>query len=452
MADGQSWTFSEANQRANRLAWYLRWAQGVTLGTNVGVFCDNSPEGVTLLVAISKAGGVYVVVDSKSPAERMRYIFTDSDCSLILTTAALALYLPSDLSQTVVLIDQYVDRCIPLTRPYPNLPPQGRAEDLVYVLYTSGTTGQPKGVMVTRANVTHFAMTAQSHLPLAAGLRLLQSFSLSFDAAGYAVYLALCRGSTAVFPGSDLVAAAAQCDLIVATPTFLSRLDLDQLPRLRYIICGAEPFPDSLLAQLAAHAELFNLYGPTETTIAVTGSRLAVGKPISIGRPFSGTHAYIVDAQDRLVPIGVVGDLWIGGPTVTAGYVNRLEQTAAKFRPNPFGPGRVYQTGDRARWLPSGEIEYLGRRDNQIKLGGFRIELEEIETALHKYPSVERCLTLMRDNRLVAYVQPLTVDLPQLKQHLRQQLPHYMVPAEYILLERFEVNTNGKIDRTRLPS
>ncbi|KAJ1909959.1 hypothetical protein IWQ60_010901 [Tieghemiomyces parasiticus] len=450
-SDTLTLTFTQTVILARRLGQELRTRYRSGSGTVIGVFTENDVAGAFAMISVGASGAAYVVADSKQPAERLDYIFRDSGCRLILTTATLRPYLPLSLANLpVLLVDPYL-ALPPTTDSGATLSPLGTPDDLAYILYTSGTTGRPKGVMVTRANVVNFAFTALRRVPFHDGISIFQPFSLSFDAAGTAIYLGMVHGSTIVFPGTDLTAAMRRCDMLIGTPSYLARLPWDNLPRLQYVAAGAEAFTARLKSQLCSRAQVFNGYGPTETTIIVLGSWITANCPITIGRPYPNTLAYIVGPDGRLLPPGVAGDLWIGGPSVTAGYLHRPELTAEKFIANPFGPGRVYKTGDRARYRPDGNVEYLGRVDHQVKVGGFRIELEEIETTLQRHPAVTGAVVLVRDDKLVGYVQTSGLDMTTARTFLHQHLPHYMIPRHLVSVAQFTLLPSGKVDRSKLP-
>ncbi|MBU6346822.1 MAG: amino acid adenylation domain-containing protein, partial [Cyanobacteria bacterium REEB494] len=347
-----------------------------------------------------------------------------------------------------------------------------------YVLYTSGSTGRPKGVMVPHGALTNFLCSMQKSPGIERTDRLLAITTLAFDIAGLELYLPLIAGArliiasrAAVVDGKQLIHLLQQHEitLLQATPAGWQMLLASGWEGKRDLkaLAGGEALPGSLAeALLPRTASLWNLYGPTETTIWSTTQLIHRPDAISIGRPIANTQIYVLDCLLQPRPIGVVGDLYIGGEGVARGYLNRPELTAERFIPNPFGPGRLYKTGDLARWLPDGNIEYLGRVDHQVKIRGFRIELGEIEAVLGSHPAVQTCVVVARedapgDKRLVAYLVEAAPGLlptdtrervAALRSHLQSRLPDYMVPGAFVWLDALPLTPNGKVDRRALPA
>ncbi|MFM7174117.1 MAG: amino acid adenylation domain-containing protein, partial [Caldilinea sp.] len=363
--------------------------------------------------------------------------------------------------------------------PTSNLHRAVQPHHLAYAIYTSGSTGAPKGVLLTHGGLIHSIQSQIKLFELGPTSRLLQIVSFNFDVATGDVFLALCSGAALHLPAptqtltGDVLWAELHTRSIShlqAPVAVLALLPTAPLPALACLAVGGEALPTSLVREWAPGRTFFNVYGPTESTICATAMRCTVetldenGPPI--GTPLPGVGAVILGPAGELVPTGVVGELHLSGVQLARGYLNLPELTAEKFIPNPFGPGRLYKTGDLARWLPDGNIEYLGRIDQQVKIRGFRIELGEIEALLGSHPAVQACVVVAReevpgDKRLVAYlVEAAPGMLPAdprervaaLRSHLQRRLPDYMVPGTFVWLDALPLTPNGKVDRRRLPA
>ena len=435
--DSEVMTYRELNDKANQLARYLR-TLGVGPDVTVGLCVDRSTTMLVGLLGILKAGGAYVPLDPAYPKERLAFMIADARAPILLTQASLLRYrLQQDARSaqpplTVCLDTAWaaIDR-----QSRDDLVCQTSGDNLAYVIYTSGSTGRPKGVSIPHAALTNLLAAMSERPGLGPNDVLAALTSTSFDIAALELFLPLMAGARLLIASRDIAIDGVQLraaleqwrpTIIQATPsTWHTLVQAGWLGGAEIkALCGGERLTRELAGELLARTgELWNLYGPTETTIwSVTGRVLAAVEPISIGRPIANTQVYVLDAGLQPAPIGVPGELYIGGDGLARGYLRRPDLTAERFVPNPFGgkPGaRIYKTGDRARYLPDGSIEFLGRRDHQIKLRGFRIELGEIEAALGEHPAVHRCVVLAReaspasdsvgageDIRLVAYVTP----------------------------------------------
>jgi len=468
-------SYGELNARANRLAHHLR-GLGVGPDVRVGLCMERSFELVLGLLAVLKAGGTYVPLDPAYPEERLGFMLADSAPLLMLTDAGVKARLAGPAR-----IDLSADEAQWMHQPAENLDPAGiglTPAHVAYVIYTSGSTGRPKGVMVPHAALYNHTLWMQGAFPLDSSDRFLQKTSIGFDAAVWEFFNPLSFGAPLVLAPSNwqedprtLLLAIREHGIttLQAVPSLL-RLLLDTdggvaLRSLRRIFCGGEELPAPLAQQCRGRldAELINLYGPTETCIDASFwvcPRDFDGAKTTIGRPVANTRAYLLDNSLAPVPVGVAGELYLGGAGLARGYLDRPDLTAERFVPDPFGPAgaRLYRTGDLARWLPGGTLDYLGRNDFQVKLRGFRIELGEIEAQLAGYPDVREAAVLARENgagdpRLVAYYsadEPIAIDL--LRQHLSERLPEYMVPAAYVRLDVLPLTPNGKLDRKALPA
>jgi amino acid adenylation domain-containing protein len=477
--EGQALTYLQLNSRANQLAHYLR-KRGIGPDSCVGVCFDRSVDMVVSVLATLKAGGAYVPLDPKYPAERLRFMLSNSNCSVVLTSEAAAKHLPGTTA-AVVRVDGLTD--VLRSESSENLLAAVHGDNLAYVIYTSGSTGWPKGVAMTHralANVINW----QLEPPFVAS-RTLQFASLSFDVSFQELFSTWCSGSTLVLISDEVRAnATAMLRLLVSQKVerlFLPFVYLQHLAEaagtnaitpsnLREVITAGEqleitPQIAKFFSQLP-DCKLHNHYGPSETHVVTTySSRDPVADWATlppIGQPISNTQIYIVNADLTLAPVGIPGELLIGGTSLSRGYLDRPEATAEKYVPNPFGSergARLYRTGDLARYRDDGNIDFLGRIDNQVKIRGFRIELGEIEAALRTHSAIRDVVVLPREKNdgLVAYIvsdrEPLNGAeslASTLRAHLGARLPDYMVPAIYVELQRLPLTPSGKVDRRAL--
>jgi amino acid adenylation domain-containing protein len=470
--ENQQLTYRELNTRANQLAHYLLKC-GIGPDVLVGLCVERSLDMVVGLLGILKAGGAYVPLDPAFPPERIFFMLQDANVSVLLTQGKLAHNLPVSGARVVCLDTGWQE----IAKESPANPlKQANSENLAYVMYTSGSTGKPKGVQIPHRAVVNF-LTSMSREPgMEATDRMLAVTTVSFDIAGLEIYLPLSVGAcveiasrTVCRDGNELLSkvSASGTTMMQATPATWRMLLEAGWPRgtTLKILCGGEALPRDLASQLLERASsVWNMYGPTETTIWSAISRITSHNgPITIGRPIANTEVYILDSYLEPVPVGVLGELFIGGEGVARGYLHRPELTAEKFIPNPFRKGdseaRLYRTGDLARYLPNGEIECLGRIDHQVKLRGFRIELGEIESSLREHPGVSQNVVVAwehspGDKWLVAYVvvrQGDRVTAEDLRGFLRQKLPEYMLPSWFVFLASLPLTPNGKVDRRALP-
>ncbi|WP_163997847.1 non-ribosomal peptide synthetase, partial [Pyxidicoccus caerfyrddinensis] len=462
-------TYAQLDTRANALAHVLR-AHGVRAETRVALCLPRSPEWVVAVLAVLKAGGAFVPMDPAYPSGRLAFMLKDCAAPLLLTHSSLDVPAPHG----VLVLE--VDALTQQLSGQPSTPPAPLAsvEGLAYVIYTSGSTGQPKGVMVPHRGVPNLARSQVQPQGLGPGTRVLQFASPGFDAFVWEAIPTLLSGATlclasdeALQPGPALARLLKQQDVHVLslTPSALSALPAEGLDSLRTVVSGGEACSPELVARWAPGRTFLNVYGPTEATVCATFAPcVADGSTPPLGRPLPNVRVFVLDAHLQPVPVGVPGELFIGGVGVARGYLHRPSLTAERFVPDAFSgtPGsRLYRTGDRVRWSTNGQLEYLGRTDFQVKLRGFRIELGEVEAVLRSHPDVSDAVALVRDDgptgpRLVAYVVPsATASAPDsqvLRTFLAQQLPEHMVPSALMALPALPVSPNGKMDRAALPS
>jgi amino acid adenylation domain-containing protein len=464
----QQLTYQELNCRANQLAQYLR---GLEVGTEtlVGICIERSIEMVVGLLGILKAGGAYVPLDPTYPQERLALMLSDTQLQVLLTSEKLIAGLPKH-SALVVFLDRDW-KAISQEKQY-NLITNTKPTNLAYILYTSGSTGQPKGVAVehrSTVNFLHWARKVYTSEQLAG---VLASTSINFDLSVFELFVPLCWGGRVILAENALhlptLPAAENVTLLNTVPSAITELlRMNGIPDgVQTFNLAGEPLPHQLVQQLYQHhpsTQVFNLYGPTEATTYATFTLVQKGgsKSPTIGRPIANTQVYILDSHLRPVPIGIVGELYIGGAGLARDYFQRPDLTFEKFVLNSFSnqpDARLYKTGDLARYLSDGNIEFLGRRDHQVKIRGFRIELGEIEAVLTQHPMVQETVVLVREHsgehRLVAYVVPQQKPsvLNELRYFLKQKLPQYMIPLAFVSLDSLPLTPNGKIDRRALPN
>ncbi|KAJ1979696.1 hypothetical protein H4R34_002732, partial [Dimargaris verticillata] len=441
-------TYGQLNSQILHLAHILQVHYDVARGTRVAFLGQRSLDATLAILAIVQAGGTFVPIDSQFPADRVAFIFEDSGCAVVLATRQDVLKVPNFFSGGVIVVDDHRTESHATCRP--NFYDTSQPNDLAYIIYTSGTTGRPKGVMVeygSLVNIITEPTQSRHHRP---GTQLLQIFNVAFDGHLYHLFGALWHGATLVIAGGDPLLDLQRVDVAMVTPSFLIQVDPAQYPNLKVLRVAGEPCSSTMARRWAEQCELVNMYGPIETTIASHCAVLGAGKPVVIGKPLANVHCYVVDQNLALIPHGMTGELLIGGVGVARGYCNLPEITAERFFSNPFGPGRVYRTGDLVRWLPDGSLEYIGRCDNQVKLNGFRIELEEVESVAGQCRQVQQAAVLVHRNHLVCFVTPELSDFASLMDHLRQKLPHYIVPHTLVALAQFPTTINGKVDKNAL--
>ena len=479
--EGTTLTYRELDRRANQLANHLR-KSGVANGTLVALCVERSVEMVVGMLGVLKAGGAYVPLDPDYPAERLAFMLADAAAPVLLTQERLCGRLPAHAARVICL-----DFDWPAVAAESDLAPaEGATPDgLAYVIYTSGSTGRPKGALLTHRNVANCMRWVAETYEFGPGERIFQKTPFAFDLSVPEFYAPLMAGAAIVMarPGghgdSDYLANFIADQKITFThfvPSMLALfLEENNLPQrcqtLRWVCCNGEALPAETVARFyevfgALPVELHNLYGPTEAAVQVTaGACPREGEQtVSIGRPLPNTQIYLLDRRGQPVPVGVPGELFIGGVQVGRGYLNRPELTAQNFLSDPFSvrPGaQLYRTGDLARWLPDGRLAHLGRLDHQVKVRGFRIELGEIEAVLNRQPGVRESVVVARedrpgDRRLVAYVVAAPEERAALSARLRAAtlaaLPEYMAPAAFVALDRLPLSPNGKVDRRALPA
>ncbi|MDX8462490.1 non-ribosomal peptide synthetase/type I polyketide synthase [Mesorhizobium humile] len=468
-------SYALLEQRANRLARHLI-SKGIRLGDVVGVLVERSCDLIVGFLAILKVGAVYLPLDPRLPAKRLRFMLRDAGTTAVISKTELkeqtfgkdlsGLNIEGANGYAVVLLDGD-DTQIAL---HEVTPPHclARPSDLAYVIYTSGSTGQPKGVMVEHRSACNMTEDLRRTYQLGPDGRVLQFASCGFDASLFDFMLALSSGGrlclappSASLPGAELVDFMRRERITAAglTPTAWMALPSTDLPDLAVIKSGGESLPSSLIERWGENRRIFNSYGPTETTVFCIRNEVKLdGRKPPIGRPAINTKAYILDRYGKPAPIGAIGELYIGGVGLARGYINRDELTRQLFQPKRFRDqpqSRLYKTGDRARYRSDGTIEFLGRKDGQIKIRGMRVELAEIEQCLMEHENVKACCVALTENaNLTAYVvtqREISENTDDLQAFLGAVLPNYMIPSQFVFLPQLPTNRSGKVDRRALP-
>jgi amino acid adenylation domain-containing protein len=475
-------TYREVNTQANQLAHHLR-RRGIGAETAVGIYMERSPGLIIGLIAICKAGGCYLPLDTTYPQDRLAFMIKDAQAAVIITEAALAKSLPAHETDVICLEEAWP---VISQEPEENLPHVANGGSRAYIMYTSGSTGSPKGIEILHRGIASLVVNT-NYVQLGPDDRVAQISNCAFDASTWEIWGTLLNGAQLIGIKKDSAlsppALAAQIERRRITAMFLTtalfHLMAKELPtafrNVRDLLVGGDTLSPHWTREVMRKGpprRLINAYGPTEST-TFAAWRLIESVPddatsIPIGKPLQNTRLYILDPQLRPSPVGEIGELYIGGDGLARGYVNRPELTRERFIDSPFHPGeRLYKTGDLARWLPEGAIDFVGRADFQVKLRGFRIELDEIQTVIRRSPAVRDATVLARedtpgDKRLVAYVEPKDKRLidnnqgevggmtDRLRGLVKESLPDYMVPAAFVWLRELPLTPNGKVDRAAL--
>ncbi len=454
------------DDRCNQFARYLQ-ELGVGPDVLVALYVERSLEMVIALLSILKAGGAYLPLDRIFPRERLAFMLEDAKPRVLITLTKLRGEIPPHQATVV-----YVDNFPQLNTLKTNIH-RPTSDNLAYVLYTSGSTGKPKGVEISHRALVNFLISMRREPGIDSHDTLLSVTTISFDILGLELWLPLITGAKVVIvrqevtmDGKQLAAAMAACNITMmqATPStwrLLLESGWEGNRRLK-ILCGGEAWSQELARSLLSRcASLWNMYGPTETTIWSAVCQIRDGMSMSLGRPIANTQFYVVDSHMQLLPVGAHGELLIGGDGLARGYLNRPELTADKFIPDPFSldvGSRLYRTGDTVRYLPDGNLEFIGRLDQQVKIRGFRIELGDIENVLSAKTGIKQAVVIVHENagekQLVAYIVPLGESKPsatELRGYLKQKLPGYMIPATFVILSEMPLTPNGKVNRKALP-
>ncbi|KAJ1969811.1 hypothetical protein H4R35_006042, partial [Dimargaris xerosporica] len=441
-----AYTYHQLSTMAHALAAQLAQATPTAPDRIVAIVADNSVELIVGQLATWLTGCAFVVIDPRYPLERKRFILSDAQCIAVLGRTADLHDVPTTQPAIALnTLDASADQ------PAAFAPVTPAPLDLAWLIYTSGSTGQPKGVMIEHQSIASYVH----------GIHAIHEFDRCtvsptvitpiFDASVSEIWTTLSFGGTVLITDHDFAKVFAQVDRVCCTPSLLATFEPVKYRNLKHITVTGEPLSQSVIDQWAPQARLINRYGPTEVAIGTHYAELNAGDKPVIGKPYPNAIGYILDTSMRPVPVGVVGELYLGGEGVARGYLHQPELTAEKFIANPFGPGRLFKSGDLARWLPDGNVECLGRRDNQVKVRGYRIELDEVANTLAQFKGVQQACAVVQDNQLIGYVSPVDIDIQAITAFAKSRLPHYMVPAALVALPTLPLTPVGKIDRKALP-
>jgi amino acid adenylation domain-containing protein len=465
--EGQKLTYGELNRRANQLGHYLR-RLGVKPEMRVGICMERGLEMVIGLLGILKAGGAYVALDPRYPAERLKFMLEDSSIAVLVAQSGLLEQWPA--SAQVIYVDQMMAATAQESGENPG--PPLHPGNLAYVIYTSGSTGRPKGVAIQHSSANVLLHWAREVFPAEELEGVLASTSICFDLSVFEIFAPLCWGGKTIVVRDALslpeIGQNPGVRLLNTVPSVMAELlRIKGVPDwIRTVNLAGEALPPNTVQRLFEESKVervLNLYGPSEDTTYSTYACFKRGEAngsAPIGKPISNTQAYALDREGQPVPAGVVGELYLGGQGVARGYLNRPELTAEKFVPNPFaerGGERMYRTGDQVKWGQNGNLEFLGRLDQQVKVRGYRIELGEIEAALQAHQGVEACAVIVREDqpaekRVVAYVVTNSAVTAALREFLKDRLPDHMIPSSFVEMDQLPLTPNGKVDRKALPA
>jgi amino acid adenylation domain-containing protein len=465
--EGEQLTYKELNERANQVAHYLI-SRGVKAETLVGICMERGFEMIVGLLGVLKAGGAYVPLDPAYPKARLEYMVRDSGAELILTQQRLIEQMPETSAEKVSIDGQWEEIS---RQSRENTASKVDADNLAYVMYTSGSTGEPKGVMVQHKGLVNLSYAQGELFDVSPEDRVLQFASISFDASISEIMMALSRGArlclarqSELIPGPEFVKMLEREKIsnVTMPPSALAVMPEAELKEMKTLIVAGETCSAEIVRKWKKGRRMYNAYGPTETSVCATAGECEGGnRRPDIGEAIKNTNVYILDKEMEIVPVGVSGEIYVGGEGLARGYKGRAEVTADKYRPNPHGGKgeRMYATGDIGRRRDDGKIEYIGRKDEQVKVRGFRIETGEIESALIQHEFVRDAVVSLYNagngnNQLIGYVVPEReheISASDLKQFLSQRIPEYMLPAAFISLSSIPLTPNGKVDRRNLP-
>lgn len=461
-------SYKELDAKAGIIADALR-SRGIVKGDRVGLFLQRSLEMVIGIVGILKVGGAYIPQDARvAPAKQLLSVSAEAGVSVVLSTSKFSTgLLPkfSDDTDIIAIDDVLAAR----DSTFPRSEPQGDQQatdvglftkkvdpdDVCYIIFTSGTTGAPKGVQVTHGNVSNVLMTPPMNLGMRPGVKVSQILSVSFDMAAWEILGSLCNGATLVIRHRSIRDAVKLADIVIATPTILTMLDSAEMGHIETAAVAGEPCPRPLADTWSKFCTFYNSCGPTEVTIINTAQLHNPHKKVlTIGKPTPNNTVYILDPQNQTpLPIGAVGEMWGGGRCVSKGYLGKPELTALKYKLDPFigdGKAMMYRTGDLGRWNSDGELEHFGRVDDQVKVKGFRVELDGVASAIESASSVNKAVSIKFEKGIMAFVTPEEALEDECKIVVCEKLPYYCIPDRVFSLSEFPTTRNGKVDKRAL--
>lgn len=467
--EGIQLSYKDLDERSTRLANYLIDQCGIQFDELIGIMLTRSDKMIVAILAILKCGAAYVPIDPDYPFSRKEYIISETALKVLITQEEYSTEL--DFYQGSILI---LDQALLTSANYPSsqLPLNISPSNLAYVIFTSGSTGQPKGVLIEHHGIVNTIYAQQHVFNLQEGQRHLQFASLSFDASAFEIFASLISGATLYIITEEAkkdpillgnFIDEQQIDLATIPPAYFKLLEIDKLKNLSKLITAGEAAVLEKAALFNKYGDYYNAYGPTESSIWASVYEVKKGAGIRgltvpIGSAIPNTQLYLLNEQEMLVPIGVIGEICISGEGLSRGYLNKQALTDEKFAPNPFAPGqKIYKTGDLGKWLPDGNIEFTGRKDDQVKIRGYRIELGEIESVLESHPEVGSAVLVIHtsagdEKKLIAYIVTRNKNISAIRSYLSEKLPDYMIPSSFIVMDELPTTTNGKIDKKALPA
>ncbi len=452
----QTISYGELNRRANLLAKHLIH-QGVRPGDHIALFLERSISMVVGILGILKTGAAYVPQDSRiAPGPQLQHVARTSKSKMILTLKDLVPTLPEFKDIPLLAIDEFMQKQsdAPAENPQIDAGNVALAHQLCFVLFTSGTTGFPNGVMVTHQNLCNILLTSPGDLGLRAGQKVSQILNIAFDMAAWEILGALSHGCELIIRGKSIQEAVSQVDVVIGTPSILAGLDANLCRNIKVAAVAGEPCPASLAEKWSQFCRFHNSCGPTEVTIVNTVHEYDPQRgKLTIGKPTPNNSVYILNEDLTPCAIGEIGEMWAGGDCVSLGYIGNPVLTEERYKDDPFlGGGRkMFRTRDLGRWTADGELEHFGRTDDQVKIRGFRVELDSVSAALEKIPEIEQAVTLKLDSRnLVAFVRPGHVDVESAKNQVAHLLPYYCTPSLVLAMDELPVTSRGKIDKRAL--
>ncbi|KAF1920256.1 hypothetical protein BDU57DRAFT_552695 [Ampelomyces quisqualis] len=449
--DGKTLTYQQLDTAANQLAHYLVQS-GLRPRERVCLVVHRSFEMLVGLLAILKVGCQYAPIDGGVTSEQaLEHIFSDSDARFILCLPKFWNKIRHFTQKNAIILALTMDTAAsyPTSKPLVQVLPHYGA----YAIYTSGSTGRPKGVDVSHSNVTNALLLEPARLGITVGSKVAQVLNVAFDMGAWEILGCLMNGGTLHMRGSEWKATLSEVDTLVSTPSILAKYEPSAFPNIKSIAVGGEHCSQTLADAWAAHACFYNICGPTEVTILNTAHRHTPRQPLSIGKPLPNTTCYILDDAEQPVAVGEEGTMWVGGAGVSRGYIHLPELNLARFKPDKFADdgSRMFNTGDLARWTEDGSVQMLGRKDDQVKIKGFRVELDGVTAATESYPSVTKASSMLIEDVLYGfYTSSILIDETALDAYVRKQLPYYSVPAEWRQVLSFPLTANGKVDKKKL--
>ncbi|MBD1555482.1 amino acid adenylation domain-containing protein [Vibrio sp. S9_S30] len=449
--EGEKITYGELNQKANQLAFFLQ-KRGIQQGDAVGIFLTRSIPMLIGILATLKLGACYVPQHAGvAPKKVLKHVCETADVKIVLSLSDLEPHLPELTHQHVCFLDELLPELCDSEGLYlPDVEPESRC----FILFTSGTTGTPNGVQVTHQNVANIVMTTPGNLGIEPGMKVGQILSIAFDMCAWEIFVTLCHGATLLIRSRNIEATVSQADVVIATPSILASLDAERCQSIQVAAVAGEPCPQPLADQWGAFCRFYNACGPTETTIINTAQHYSNNcEELTIGKPTPNNTVYVLDDNLKPCAIGDVGEMWAGGLCVTAGYIGNEVLNADRYRPDPFlgGKYKMFRTRDLGKWTKNGELLHLGRTDDQVKILGFRVELDSVSRVLEKTENCHQAVTIKIDCKtLIAFVTPANVSTSDAKKQVQKHLPYYCVPSTVFALNSLPKTSRGKIDKRAL--